>query len=133
MKSEKCHKLEKAGWKVGSAAEFLGLSAAEEAFIELKLGLARSLRDHRTIQNLTQAEAARRLGSSQSRVAKMEAADQTVSLDLLVRALLTLGAHPSILLRPLAAHEAQSQYGPGRKHPAVKRMQKRNVSCNRGE
>ena len=101
MKREKRDKREKAGWKVGTSAEFLGLTAAEEAFVELKLALARTLRDHRTSQELTQAEAARRLGSSQSRFAKMEAADPSVSLDLLVRALLVLGAAPRFLARTI--------------------------------
>src|SRR5581483_4278956 len=41
---------------------------------------------------LSQAVVAKRLGSSQSRVAKMEAGDPSVSLDLLLRALLALGA-----------------------------------------
>ena len=62
MKTEKRNRLEKAGWKAGSASEFLGLSPAEEAFIELKLALARSLRHHRTARALTQAGAARMLG-----------------------------------------------------------------------
>jgi len=97
MNAKKRKKLEAAGWKIGTAAEFLGLSAAEEAFIELKLGLARILRDRRVTQKLTQSEAARLLGSSQSRFAKMEAADPSVSLDLMVRALFALGASPRIL------------------------------------
>jgi transcriptional regulator with XRE-family HTH domain len=51
--------------------------------------------------NLTQIDAAKRLKSSQSRVAKMEAADANVSLDLLLRALLTLGASPEMLARTM--------------------------------
>jgi len=113
MKTEKRHRLEQAGWKAGSASEFLGLSAAEEAFIELKLALARSLRHHRTARALTQAGAARLLGSSQSRVAKMEAGDATVSLDLMVRALLTLGATPAALARAIA-HPATLSEEPAR-------------------
>jgi transcriptional regulator with XRE-family HTH domain len=35
---------------------------------------------------------AHRLGSSQSRVAKLEAADRSVSLDLIMRSLLAIGA-----------------------------------------
>jgi len=37
---------------------------------------------------------AKRLKSSQSRIAKMEAADATVSVDLLLKALFALGAKP---------------------------------------
>jgi transcriptional regulator with XRE-family HTH domain len=43
-------------------------------------------------QHLTQEQLAKMLGSSQSRVAKMEAADSSVSMELLVRSLLMLGA-----------------------------------------
>lgn len=40
---------------------------------------------------MTQTQLAKRLESSQSRVAKMEAGDRSVSLDLLVRSLLAVG------------------------------------------
>ena len=109
MKEEKRTKLEKAGWVVGSAAEFLNLDAADGAFIELKLGLAHHLRYYRTARSLTQVETARMLHSSQSRVAKMEAGDPSVSLDLLVRSLLALGATPSALARTIAHASATSE------------------------
>jgi len=83
--------LQARGWRTGSVREFLGLSDAEAAYIELKLVLARALRVERERHGLTQAVAARQLRSSQSRVAKMEAADRTVSLDLLVRSYFGLG------------------------------------------
>ncbi len=86
--------LEAHGWRLGSSAEFLGLPPADAAFVETKLALSRSLRDRRTAEGLSQAALARRLRSSQSRIAKMEAADPTVSVDLLLRALFALGAHP---------------------------------------
>ena len=92
MRKAKQERLESAGWRVGEAAEFLGLSPAEAAYIDLKLELAEHLRELRQQQHLTQRQVAKRLGSSQSRVAKMEAADASVSLDLLVRSLLALGA-----------------------------------------
>jgi DNA-binding XRE family transcriptional regulator len=92
VENAKRERLERAGWRVGSAQEFLGLSDEEAAFIELKLSLTRTLKARRADQGLTQAEVARRLGSSQSRVAKMEAGDPSVSLDLLVRGLLATGA-----------------------------------------
>lgn len=99
MKRDKKVRLEAAGWTVGDAAEFLGLSEEERAFIETKLALAEGLQQERRRQRLTQAELARRLGSSQSRVAKMEAADASVSLDLLVRSLLRLGASKDEIAR----------------------------------
>jgi DNA-binding XRE family transcriptional regulator len=92
MKAELQKRLERAGWRVGDAGDFLELTANERRFVEMKLALAMGLREYRERHGLTQTALARRLRSSQSRVAKMEAADRTVSLDLLVRALLALGA-----------------------------------------
>ena len=90
------------GWKVGSVKEFLNLSPEEAAFVELKLALSKSLQETRRQKRLTQDQLARMLKSSQSRVAKMEAGDPTVSLDLLVRSLLMLGASRKTLARMLA-------------------------------
>ncbi|MDX2262307.1 MAG: helix-turn-helix transcriptional regulator [Gemmatimonadales bacterium] len=92
MKAIKRQRLERAGWNVGSTNDFLELSPEEVALVEMKLALSESLRVWRTRKGLTQGALARQLGSSQSRVAKMEAADPTVSFDLLVRSLLHLGA-----------------------------------------
>ncbi|MFA5809937.1 MAG: helix-turn-helix transcriptional regulator [Thermoleophilia bacterium] len=92
MKNSKRKDLESKGWKTGSAQDFLGLSDEELAYIELKLALSRSLKERRQKQTLTQSELAKMLNSSQSRVAKMEAGDPKVSIDLLVRALFVLGA-----------------------------------------
>jgi ribosome-binding protein aMBF1 (putative translation factor) len=92
MKRSKRERLEAAGWRAGTAAEFLGLSAEESAFVEMKLALADGVRRRRQAKRLTQVQLAERIGSSQSRVAKMETADRTVSIDLLVRTLLALGA-----------------------------------------
>ena len=86
MKAEKKRKLEAAGWRFGNARDFLGSSPSEAQFVEIKLALARKLRQLREEHHWTQAELAKRVGSSQSRVAKMEAGDPTVSVDLLVRA-----------------------------------------------
>jgi DNA-binding XRE family transcriptional regulator len=92
MDARKKKRLEAAGWRVGSTQEFLGLSPAEAAYIELKIALSDKLKEQRQRQRVTQQDLARVLGSSQSRVAKMEAGDPTVSLDLLLRALFALGA-----------------------------------------
>lgn len=94
MKDETRKSLEASGWKVGTAEEFLNLTAAEAALIEMKLALSDGLRALRLERGLRQADVARAIGSSQSRVAKMEAADPSVSMDLLVRTLLRLGASP---------------------------------------
>lgn len=92
MKQAKKRALEKAGWKVGDASEFLGLSEEETAYIEMKLLLVQKLRSLRQAKGLSQAGLAKLLGSSQSRVAKMEAGDPSVSTDLLLKAMLALGA-----------------------------------------
>ena len=102
MDPRKRDRLEKGGWRFGDAADFLGMTPEEAAYVELKLALARHLGEVRRRNSWTQAQVARRLGSSQSRVAKMESADPSVSLDLLIRALLTLGASASEVGRVIA-------------------------------
>lgn len=92
MRAAKRKRLEARGWKVGSVREFLDLSDQESAYIELRLKLAQGLKARRHARGLSQTQLAKAVQSSQSRVAKMEAGDPTVSLDLLVRSLLALGA-----------------------------------------
>jgi len=106
MRRSKKRKLEKKGWKVGTAKEFLGLSDEEAAYVELRVRLAESLRDRRKRKKLTQAEVAKLIESSQSRVAKMEGGDPSVSLDLLVRSLFALGASSRDLARTISAGPA---------------------------
>jgi predicted XRE-type DNA-binding protein len=92
MNERKRKKLEAAGWIFGSTVDFLRLTPEETAFIEMKLAMSRCLREWRTRRRLTQTQLATKLGSSQSRVAKMEAGDPSVSVDLLARSLFKLGA-----------------------------------------
>lgn len=103
MDAAKQAKLEASGWRVGSAEQFLGLTAQEAELVEVRLRLAHALREERERRHVTQANLAKRLGSSQSRVAKIEAGDPSVSLDLMVRALLTLGASRQELAAWLSA------------------------------
>ena len=103
MKASKQRKLEAAGWRVGDARDFLKLTPGEAEFVEIKLSLARRLRELREERNWTQAELAEKVGSSQSRVAKMEAGDPTVSVDLLVKCLLAAGADRRDLGRTVAS------------------------------
>lgn len=102
MKTAKRQKLETAGWKIGSTADFLGLNPEETALVEMRLALSQTLRAWRTKKRLTQSDLAKALRSSQSRVAKMEAADPTVSLDLLMRSLLYLGATTKDIAKAIA-------------------------------
>ena len=99
MNKDKRKKLEAKGWKVGSTEEFLNLTPEESAYINLKLKLAQGISLHRKRQQLTQMQLAGKIKSSQSRVAKMEAGDPSVSLDLLVKSLLALGSSPAELAR----------------------------------
>jgi ribosome-binding protein aMBF1 (putative translation factor) len=102
MRRTKRQNLESAGWRMGAAADFLELTKEEAAFVEMKLALADSLRRRRLARKLTQAELADSIGSSQSRVAKMEAADSTVSIDLLMKTLLSMGANRAELAKVIA-------------------------------
>ena len=92
MRESKLRRLSARGWRVGGTKEFLGLTSEEESYIELRLRLAEGLRKRRIRHRLTQAALAKAVRSSQSRVAKMEAGDPTVTLDLLIRSLIVLGA-----------------------------------------
>jgi DNA-binding XRE family transcriptional regulator len=105
MNSAKKARLEADGWKIGNADEFLGLSKEEAAFIEMKLALARCLRALRIRRRLSQTWVARLVGSSQSRVAKMESGDPSVSVDLLLRSVLAIGASPRQVVRALASRK----------------------------
>lgn len=91
MKKSKKSNLEKHGWKIGTATEFLGLSSEEEAYVELKVTLSQYLHEKRIKEHLTQEQLANLIKSSQSRVAKMENGDPTVSIDLLIKSLFALG------------------------------------------
>ena len=99
MNAEKKRRLAAAGWKETTVQEFLNLSEADARYIEMKLALSRQLRLVRERRNLTQMKAAALLKTSQSRLARMEAGDPSVSLDLLVRGLFALGASSKDLLK----------------------------------
>ena len=103
MQATKQKKLEAAGWKIGNVEEFLGLSPEESAYIEMKLALSNSLKVQRAKKNLSQVELAKMVRSSQSRVAKMEAGDPSVSIDLLMKSLLALGASPKEVAKTIAS------------------------------
>ena len=103
MKKTKKEKLEKAGWKIGTAQDFLELTDEEVAFIEMKLALSKYLKDRRKRKKLTQDQLAHALQSSQSRIAKMEAGDPSVSLDLLIKSLLSIGTSPKQLARVIGS------------------------------
>ena len=103
MKQEKRRRLEAQGWKFGSAKDFLNLTDEDVEYIELHLSLAALLTKRRKSLGYTQTQVADLIGSSQSRVAKMEAGDPTVSVDLLIRTLLALGVNRKQVGRAIGA------------------------------
>lgn len=107
MDKRKKEKLEAAGWRVGSTSEFLGLTEEESALVDLRVALSQKLRDRRIKSGLSQKELASKLRSSQSRIAKMEASDPSVSLDLLFKGLLATGASKSEIGKTIASGKPQ--------------------------
>ena len=107
MEQSKRKRLEAAGWQVGSAADFLQLSQEESTYVELRLRLSDALKARRREMGLSQKILAAGVGSSQSRVAKMEANDPSVSLDLLIRSLISLGVSRSGLARIMGFDEPE--------------------------
>jgi DNA-binding XRE family transcriptional regulator len=101
MRRSKRTRLERSGWVIGSVKDFLGLSEADAALIEMKLAFSRMLRERRTQYGLSQTNLAKQLQSSQSRVAKMEAGDPSVTMDLLISALLLLRAKSGDLAKAM--------------------------------
>jgi len=105
MDKQKKARLEAAGWAVGTAKDFLKLSDAEAAYVEVKVALGEQLRIARTELRLSQQEVAKRVQSSQSRVAKMEAADPSVTVDLIFRSLFQLGESVNKIGRALSTRK----------------------------
>lgn len=108
MRADRRRRLERAGWTVGDAGDFLRLSDDERRFVETKLALGEGLRRWREQLGLTQTEVAARFGSSQSRVAKMEVAHRTVTIDLLLKSLFRLGASQRDVAR-LLSHKSRTR------------------------
>jgi len=111
MDKSKQERLEAHAWKVGSAAELVGLSDEEAHYTELRLRLSQAVQTLRKRQQRTQKQLAEQLRSSQSRVAKAEAGDASVSLDLLIRTLFALGASDLDLAEIIAGPRARSVVG----------------------
>jgi DNA-binding XRE family transcriptional regulator len=103
MKDTKKRALSAKGYSIGSADDFLGLTKEESEYVEMKLALTKELSKKRKRKKMTQIQLAKLIHSSQSRVAKMETGDPTVSLDLLVKTHLALGTQRKTLARMIAA------------------------------
>jgi DNA-binding XRE family transcriptional regulator len=103
ISAAKRRRLERAGWKIGSARSFLELTDGESTLVELRLALGKEFRALRVRNGLSQGQVAALLESSQSRIAKKESADVSVSLDLLLRGLISLGASRRDLAKAISA------------------------------
>jgi DNA-binding XRE family transcriptional regulator len=101
METEKQQRLEVKGWKIGDTADFLGLTPEESVIVEMRLALSRCLKERRKTL-MTQAELAEKISSSQPRVAMAENGDTSVSIELLIRAMLATGASPQEIGRVIA-------------------------------
>ena len=108
MNKSKKEALEQNGWKVGGAGEFLGLTPEEEAYIDLKLSLSQFLQERRKTKRLTQNQLATLIQSSQSRVAKMEKGEGSVSIDLILRSLIALGTEIKEIGKTIVGTRASS-------------------------
>ena len=105
MNTLKRARLQRHGWAVGDTAEFLNLNAQETQFLEVKLALAAGVRQLREQNGRTQAALAEQLGSRQSRIARTEAADRSVTVDLMMRSLLAIGATPGEIAKVIKRAE----------------------------
>jgi len=85
-------RLVRAGWNLGTGDQLLGLSHLESGLVATKLALGDVVRSLRQRRGLSQEALAERMGSSQSRVAKLEDGAPGASLDLYLRALFSV--HP---------------------------------------
>jgi transcriptional regulator with XRE-family HTH domain len=119
---------EEAGWQVGSVKDFLGLTDEEAVYIELRVLLADALKVRRQAAKLSQQAFAKAMRSSQSRIAKAEANDPTVSLDLLVRSLIALGVGLAELGSLLALKENDLNFDVEVTNKRSKRKQARQSS-----
>lgn len=103
MDANKIKELEAKGWKVGNATEFLQLTDEEVAMVETRLALSKMAKEKRQQKRLSQEAAAKRIGSSQSRFAKLEAGDSSVTIDLMLRAVYSLGASREEVAKAIAS------------------------------
>lgn len=108
MKTDKLKGLRAAGWRVGDAADFLQLSEEESKLVAIKWSLMSAVKKFRLKRNLSQSDLAQRMKSSQSRIAKIEAGDASISLDLIVRALIATGASTKDIQSAIATKEIKA-------------------------
>jgi DNA-binding XRE family transcriptional regulator len=112
MDAEERARLQAGGWQFTSVTELLGLTPEEAAIIEIKLALTNELKQRRKTAKMTQTALATRIGSSQSRIAAIEAGRQAPSLDLLLQAVFAVGASPSVVGAIIERESERAGVGP---------------------
>jgi DNA-binding XRE family transcriptional regulator len=103
MKKAELDRLREIGWEVTTVQDLLGLSDAENKIVEMKLALSLKLKKQRRKRHISQRDLARLIGSSQPRVAQIEAGGPNVSMDLLLKALLVSGVSQKEVAKVIAA------------------------------
>lgn len=91
MDSKKRKAIEAAGWRIGDAADFLGMSDDERQLLDARVQLALAIRRQRKARQLSQKQLGAKLKTSQPRIAKIERAASDVSMDQLVKAFAAAG------------------------------------------
>lgn len=117
MHATKRKALEAAGWKLGDAADFLGMSDAERQLLDARVELALAVRRQREARRLSQKQLGAILKTSQPRVAKIERAASDVSMDQLIRAFTEAGGR--IVVKAAKAKTKKSRKTPGEKNILV--------------
>lgn len=126
MDATKRKAIEAAGWKVGDAADFLGMSDEERQLLDTRVELAMAVRRQREALHLSQKQLGAILKTSQPRVAKIERAASDVSMDQLVRAFTAAGGRIAVKTAKLKAKK--SRKAPGRKNTLVLEVATSDVS-----
>ena len=107
MDTKKRKAIEAAGWRVGDAADFLGMSDEERQLLDARVELALAIRRQREVRQLSQKQLGAKLKTSQPRVAKIERAASDVSMDQLVRAFTAAGGR--IVIKTAKAEGTKSK------------------------
>jgi ribosome-binding protein aMBF1 (putative translation factor) len=94
MDTAKRKRLLAAGWVMGDAEDFLGMSKEEARLLEIKLNLARAIETQRKKKGLSQAALAEKVDMRQPNFARLEKNPSRVTVDLLLKILLSLGNSP---------------------------------------
>jgi transcriptional regulator with XRE-family HTH domain len=121
MDEVKRKRLEELGYWVGDYGDFLGLTEAERQHVELRIALCAGIRRLRAAKGRTQKTLGKMIGSTQSRVAKVESGTTIdVSLDLMFRAFFALGGTMEDLVSPKATQPATPEVKADKLEPKPK-------------